>query len=75
MAIESQAHSHIGQNVIAFRFALGDRVRIEAIETWGRVECCMVQNAGKRYEVSYFDEDKVRRVEWMHEDELSRGRV
>lgn len=65
--------TNVGQNVIAFAFAIGERVRITDAECHGRVKQVCASSAGKEYQVAYFDEDKVRRMEWFGEEELSRG--
>lgn len=74
MNAQTEASRYTWQNVIAFKFCVGERVRIEAIEVWGRVDSCLMGASGRKYFVTYFDEDKVRREEWMYEDELSKGR-
>lgn len=65
--------THVGQNVIAFAFAIGDKVRLVDAECYGRVKQVCASAAGKEYQIAYFDDDKCRRVEWLGEDELSRG--
>lgn len=65
--------TNVGQNVIAFAFAIGDKVRITDAECFGRVKQICASASGKEYQVAYFDDDKVRRVEWLGEDELSRS--
>lgn len=59
------------QNVMAFRFSIGRRVRIDAIETNGVVLSILVDSDGRQYRVAYFDDDKRRCVEYMLESELS----
>lgn len=61
-----------GQNVIAFPFAIGDKVRITDADCIGRVRQLAVSAGGREYQVAYFDDDKVRRLEWVGEDELER---
>lgn len=65
--------THVGQNVIAFGFAIGDKVRIIDAECSGRVKQVCASGAGKEYQVAYFDEDKRRCIEWLGEDELTRA--
>lgn len=65
--------THVGQNVIAFAFAIGDKVRLVDAECWGRVKQVCASASGREYQVAYFDDDKVRRLEWLGEEELSRG--
>lgn len=65
--------THVGQNVIAFAFAIGDKVYITDAECHGRVKQVCASAAGMEYQVAYFDDDKVRRLEWCGEEELSRG--
>lgn len=65
--------THVGQNVIAFAFAIGDKVRLVDADCYGRVKQACVSASGKEYQVAYFDEDKVRRVEWLGEEEITRG--
>lgn len=60
-----------GQNVMAFRFQIGQRVCIKDIETHGAVLSILVDSDGRQYRVAYFDDHKVRRVEFMLESELS----
>lgn len=64
--------SLLGQNVIVFVFAIGQRVYLIDAECWGRVKNVMAGPAGREYQVAYFDDDKVRRLEWVGEDELAR---
>jgi hypothetical protein len=71
--LASTSPTHVGQNVIAFAFAIGDRVRLVDAECFGRVKQVCASSAGREYQVAYFDEDKVRRLEWLGEEELSRG--
>lgn len=66
------AGSFVGQNVVAFPYAIGDRVRIADADCVGRVKQLSVSAAGREYQVAYYDEDKVRRIEWLSEDELER---
>jgi hypothetical protein len=65
--------THVGQNVIAFAFPIGDKVRLVDAECWGRVKQVCASASGREYQVAYFDDDKVRRLEWLGEEELSRG--
>lgn len=65
--------TNVGQNVIAFSFAIGDKVRITDADCQGRVKQVCASASGKEYYVAYFDDDKVRRAEWLGEDELSRS--
>lgn len=65
-----EVRSLSGQNVLAFRFAIGERVRLLDADCAGRVKQVCASVAGREYQVSYFDDDKVRRVEWLGEDEL-----
>ena len=65
------AGRHVGQNIISFRFALQQRVRIDAIDITGLVLEMNVDCNGKNYLIAYFDDDKVRRREWLSEIELS----
>jgi hypothetical protein len=65
--------SHVGKNVIAFAFAIGDRVKIEDAGCYGRVKQVCASAAGREYFVAYYDDDKVRRAEWVGEDELGRS--
>jgi hypothetical protein len=61
----------VGQNVIAFKFALNQMVLIDAIDTKGRVIEMNVDTGGRNYLVAYFNDDKDRRREWLAEVELS----
>lgn len=61
-----------GQHVIAFAYAIGQRVYITDAECWGRVKQLCAGPMGREYQVAYFDDDKVRRLEWIGEDELTR---
>jgi hypothetical protein len=63
-----------GQNVIAFRFAIGERVRLLDADCCGRVKQACASVGGREYQVAYFDDDKVRRIEWLGEDELETTR-
>lgn len=63
---------HVGSNVVAFAFAIGQRVRIDAIDTPGTVQGLMVNADGLEYFVAYFDDDKRRHKEWLSAAELSR---
>lgn len=62
-----------GKNVIALEFAIGQRVNITAIDTVGIVKSITVTKEGIEFFVAYFDDDKVRRTEWMDASELSRA--
>lgn len=66
------ARTNVGKNVMVFPFAIGQRVNIEAIDTKGIVQSITVTNEGIEYRVAYFDDDKVRRAEWLSESEISR---
>lgn len=70
-ATEAMTGRHVGQNIVSFRFAIGQTVRITAIDTSGVVTSLTVDAEGKSYRVAYFDDDKVRRIEWLYESELS----
>lgn len=59
-----------GQHVVAFRFAIGQRVWIDDADIWGRVRQLNVSRSGKSYQVVYYDDDKVLREEWLPETEL-----
>lgn len=63
--------SNVGKNVIALPFAIGAKVRIVAIETWGLVRAINISAGDVEYQVAYFDDDKVRRVEWLQGSELA----
>lgn len=65
--------SHIGQNVIAFAYAIGDRVYLTDADVYGRVKQLCATPGCREYFIAYFDDDKVRRTEWVGEDELSRS--
>lgn len=69
--MEAMTGRHVGQNVVAYRFAIGQTVRISAIDTSGVVTSLLLDAEGKSYRVAYFDDDKVRRIEWMYESELA----
>lgn len=69
--MEVMTGRHVGQNVVAFRFAIGQTVRISAIDSSGVVTSLTLDAEGKSYRVAYFDDDKVRRIEWMYESELA----
>lgn len=62
---------NVGANVVSFRFSIGQKVKIDSIETWGIVSALNVDAEGKTYLISYFDDDKVRRKEWLYESELT----
>lgn len=64
--------SNVGKNVLAFDYAIGQRVRIDAIDTTGIVKSIVVTAEGTEYSVAYFDDDKVRRQEFLSGAELSR---
>lgn len=64
--------SNVGKNVLAFDYAIGQRVRVDAIDTTGIVKSILVTSEGTEYNVAYFDDDKVRRSEYMAGVELSR---
>mgnify|MGYP006951101473 CR=1 FL=1 len=66
------AQTNVGKNVLAFAFAIGQRVSIEAIDTKGIVQAITITSEGIEYRVAYFDDDKVRRVEWLGSSEISR---
>ena len=59
------------KNVMAFRYQIGQRVRIDAIETNGVVLSILVDTDGLQYRIAYFDDDKRRCVEYVLESELS----
>lgn len=61
-----------GRNVLAFDFTIGQRVRIDAIDCIGCCRRIMVTTDGVEYLIAYFDDDKVRREEYMLAQELSR---
>lgn len=67
------AGRNVGHNIIAYEFAIGQRVRIDAIETTGIVRRILTTTDGIEYLVAYFDDDKVRREEYMVSTELSRA--
>lgn len=64
--------SNTGKNVIVADFAIGQRVKIPAIDTAGIVKSITITKEGMEFFVAYFDDDKVRRAEWMDAAELSR---
>lgn len=59
-----------GQNVIAFRFAIGQRVFMPDAGCHGRIKQMCASIGGREYYVAYFDGDNVRRTEWLGEDEI-----
>ena len=61
-----------GINVMAFEFSIGQRVTIKAIETIGLVQAITITSEGIEYRVTYFDDDKVRRQEWICALEIER---
>lgn len=71
MNVANKTGANVGQNVVCFRFAVGQKVTISAIDTPGFVKALLVDTDGKNYQVAYFDDDKVRRTEWLYEAELS----
>lgn len=64
------SRSFVGSNVISVRFAIGDRVTIVDAGCVGRVKAINISAGLREYQVSYFDEDKVRRIEWLGEEDL-----
>lgn len=66
------AATHSGKNVIAFAFAINQRVTIDAIDVVGVVQGLMVTSEGIEYLVAYFNDDKDRRKEWLGGSEISR---
>lgn len=64
-----------GQNVIAFTFAIGERVHMVDADCAARVKQVCASAAGREYQVAYYDDDKVRRLEWVGEDELEKLRA
>ena len=71
MDATTKAGANVGQNVVCFRFSVGQKVTINAIDTPGFVKALLVDSDGKNYNIAYFDDDKVRRTEWLYEAELS----
>ena len=67
---ETLVGRNVGANIVSFRFSIGQKVRIKQIETLGIVSALNVDAEGKTYLVSYFDDDKVRRKEWLYESEI-----
>jgi hypothetical protein len=61
-----------GKNVIATEYSIGQRVNIAAIDTPGVVKSITITKEGIEFFVAYFDDDKVRRAEWLDASELSR---
>jgi hypothetical protein len=70
--VNTTASRNAGVNVMAFAFAIGQRVKISAIDTVGFVRGITVTSDGIDYRVAYFDDDKVRREEWLSEHEIAR---
>lgn len=70
--MNAAAQTNVGKNVLAFAFAIGQRVSIEAIDTKGIAQAITVTSEGTEYRVAYFDDDKVRRAEWLGGNEISR---
>lgn len=62
---------HTGKNVHMTPFAIGQRVMIDAIDTKGIVKEISITAAAVDYRVSYFDDEKVRRSEWLDGSEIS----
>jgi hypothetical protein len=70
--LPTEARTHIGQNVVAFRFAINERVRLTDADCVGRIrEQCNTAN-GHEYLVAYFDSDKVMRTETLTDAELEK---
>ena len=65
-----EAATNAEANVIFVKFGIGQSVLIRAIDVRGIVKAINVAAASVEYQVAYFDDDKVRRVEWMEAVEL-----
>lgn len=70
MTVDTRVNT--GKNVIVAEYAIGQRVNISAIDTQGIVKSITITKEGIEFFVAYFDDDKVRRSEWMDAAELSR---
>lgn len=70
--IPTEARTHVGMNVVAFRFAVNERVRIVDADTVGRVRQQCNNASGHEFQVAYYDGDKVLRVEWLPGSELEK---
>lgn len=65
-----EAATNAKANVIFVKFGIGSNVLIRAIDVRGIVKAINVAAASVEYQIAYFDDDKVRRVEWMEAMEL-----
>jgi len=65
--------SNIGKNVIAIPYTIGQRVRIDAIDTAGVVKRVTMSSGSTEFQVRYFDDDKVSREEWLEPSEMSKA--
>lgn len=68
----TEARTQLGQNVVAFRFAINERVRLTDADCVGRVRQQCHNANGFEYQVAYFDGDKVLRIEWLPDAELEK---
>jgi len=65
------ADTNAKSNVIFVKYHIGQRVRIDAIETRGVVRGINISSGSIEYQIAYFDDDKVRRTEWLESNEIS----